>query len=106
MNNLMCSVNTCTHNQNNLCCREYIKVAGKNTITANFTSCENFREKKDSLLTIYKHLKILLNVLCEAENCKYNNNQKCEANNISIEGSYAISEVQTECSTFTSKIDK
>ena len=43
---------------------------------------------------------------CEAENCKYNNNQKCEAGNISIEGSYALSEIQTECATFSSKIDK
>ena len=49
MNNLVCSVNTCTHNQNNLCCREVIKVAGKNTITAKFTSCENFRRSQGEL---------------------------------------------------------
>ena len=61
MNNLICSVNTCTHNQNNLCCRESIRVAGKNTINAN---------------------------------------------NISIEGSYALSEIQTECGTFESRIDR
>ena len=58
MNNLICSVNTCTHNQNNLCCREIIKVAGKNTITANFTSCESFRRRQGELLIIYNHLKI------------------------------------------------
>ena len=106
MNNLMCSVNTCTHNQNNLCCREYIKVAGKNTITANFTSCENFRRKEGELTNNAQLPKNSLNVLCEAENCKYNNNQKCEADNISIEGSYALSGIQTECATFSSKIDK
>ena len=58
MNNLMCSVNACIHNQNNLCCREIIKVAGKNTITANFTSCKVSEEKKARLLIIHNHLKI------------------------------------------------
>lgn len=106
MNNLICSVNTCTHNQNNLCCRESIRVAGKNTITANFTSCENFRRQEGGLTNNTQIPQNSLNIVCEAENCIYNNNQKCEANNISIEGSYALSEIQTECGTFESRIDR
>ena len=98
MNNLICSVNTCTHNQNNLCCRESIRVAGKNTITANFTSCENFRRKEGGLTNNTQIPQNSLNIVCEAENCIYNN--------ISIEGSYALSEIQTECGTFESRIDK
>ena len=106
MNNLMCSVNTCTHNKDNLCCRESIGIAGKNTITANFTSCEIFRRKDGGFTNSIETPKSTLNIVCEAENCIYNNNQKCEANNVSIEGSYALSEIQTECGTFESKINK
>lgn len=106
MNNLMCSVNTCTYNENNLCCRESIKVGGKNTITANFTSCESFRRKEGQLNNDVQSPNNLLSVVCEAINCKYNNEKICEAKSISIEGSYALSDIQTECATFTSKIDK
>ena len=47
-----------------------------------------------------------LDVICEAENCKYNSNQRCEASNINMAGAYALSEIQTECATFDSRIDK
>lgn len=106
MNNLMCGVNTCTNNKNNYCCRESIRVAGKNTITANFTSCENFRRKGMEFISCMQSPKNSLDVICEAENCKYNSNQRCEASNINMEGAYALSEIQTECATFDSRIDK
>ena len=82
MNNLSCNVTTCVYNSQNLCSKESIKIAGKNTITANFTSCEDFRRKTGELTSSVKSA------------------------NITIGGDYALSEIQTECSTFVSKIYK
>ena len=106
MNSLICSVVTCVYNTNNLCSRESIKVVGKNTITSNFTACESFRRKTGELTSNFKSPKIEVNILCDALNCQYNNNEKCEAISVAVGGYYALSETQTECETFRSKIDK
>lgn len=110
MNNLLCNVTTCVYNSENLCSKESIKIAGKNTITANFTSCEDFRRKTGELSSISsissKSANTMLDVTCEAINCEHNKDNKCDASNITIGGEYALSEVQTECSTFVSRIDK
>lgn len=107
MNNLLCNVTTCVYNSENLCSKESIKIAGKNTITANFTSCEDFRRKTGELSSSSsKSANTVLDVTCEAINCEHNKDNKCDASNITIGGEYALSEVQTECSTFISRIDK
>lgn len=106
MNNLSCNVTTCVYNSQNLCSKESIKIAGKNTITANFTSCEDFRRKTGELTSIVKSANTMLDVTCEAINCEHNKDNKCDASNITIGGDYALSEIQTECSTFVSKIYK
>lgn len=106
MNTLVCGVNSCVYNGKNLCCKNGIKVGGKNAITSSFTSCESFRRINGEFTSNIQTPNHCIDVICEAENCSFNNNHKCEADNISIEGAYALSDIQTECSTFISKIDK
>lgn len=106
MTNLICSVNTCSNNENNLCCRESIRVGGKDTIIANFTSCESYRRKSGELTNSAHTPNNSLNITCEAENCVYNNCKMCEAEMVNVAGLNALSDIQTECATFISKIDK
>lgn len=106
MNNLMCGVSTCINNENNLCCRDHIIVEGKNTITANFTCCQSYRRKTGEVSSCVNNGNSSLEISCDAINCIHNECEKCKANNIMIDGSYALSQTQTECATFESRINK
>ena len=89
---LKCSAMTCVYNKEQLCSKGDIDVTGENATSANETSCGSFRERtdssmKDSYTDGCGCDKIQID--CKAHNCTYNDNCKCTASSIQVDGSNA-----------------
>lgn len=98
---LDCSVNSCTYNKEDFCCRGNINVAGNDAQTSETTCCSSFSEKREgSFSNCNQECTPTMNILCEAQNCVFNNSQSCSADHIGISGGAAHEMNQTECSSF------
>ena len=99
MTNLKCSVNSCTHHKNDMCCKPNIKVEGPQAVTAKETECASYAPKGTQNVMGTTTPNERLEIVCSATECVYNKNAKCHANNVSINtmGSSA------GCSTFIKK---
>ena len=100
---LKCSAMTCVYNKEQLCSKGDIDVTGENATSANETSCGSFRERtgssmKDSYTDDCGCDKIQID--CKAHNCTYNDNCKCTASSIQVDGSNAHASSDTSCDTF------
>ena len=82
MPDLRCTVQTCTHNKNFYCDLDGIVVGGNSY--SNVTGEASPTSKID----------------CKATDCMYNDECKCHAGKISVEGGDACHCEQTECATF------
>lgn len=101
MTELKCSVQTCTHNKAFLCALDGIEVRGESAQTQQATCCGSFQERRnDSYSNTVGTASEYSNITCSAEECTYNNSHKCEAGQISVEGSHADHSEQTECASF------
>ncbi|MBQ3422273.1 MAG: DUF1540 domain-containing protein, partial [Romboutsia sp.] len=88
MNKINCSAENCSHNSQGICYANRINVGGQGTTDASETCCGSFLDRK--------HYSTLTNntnddgpcdsIICTAENCTYNNNKLCTANNIQVCG--------------------
>lgn len=104
-NRLECSVTSCLHNQNSLCCLDSIKVEGPGARQSSQTCCESYVERIGSASnSVSGHgtprPETFIN--CKAENCTYNDNCKCEAECVCVGCccSDVTSKGGTECCTF------
>lgn len=113
---LSCSALNCVHNMSGLCSANVIHVLGSGAHISNETMCNTFAGK--GLKNAITHLpnmnmvgemkQIFTNgsiqmvpiIKCDALNCRYNDDRKCEAGNIQISGPSADSSEGTECETF------
>lgn len=98
---LDCTVKTCHFNVDERCSLDKIKVEGKDAHTTEGTECHSFKPRKENCHSNVvgmpdAHSKIE----CSAENCHYNKNHECHAENIGIVGSDACEKRDTECVTF------
>ena len=103
MPELKCTVQTCTHNQNFYCNLESIVVGGNSAKRSEETCCDSFEERKNgSSYTDVTGTEASprSDIDCKATDCMYNNECKCHAGKISVEGSHACQCEQTECATF------
>lgn len=104
MTNLKCNVKNCYYNKNAKCCREDITVQGEDATVTEATSCGSFKQVSDSVSAKSCHCdnngKETLNVCCNAVHCVFNDNEKCRADKITIDGNGAVHESQTECGSF------
>ena len=104
MPKLTCSVKNCYYNKSSKCCREGIDVHGQDAIVDDATFCSSFKEKVDTVTSQECHCsegpETLLEVKCEAVNCTFNDNCKCHADKIGIDGNGAKHESQTKCGSF------
>lgn len=104
MPKLGCLVKNCFYNKSSRCCRDGIDVHGRDATITDATYCNSFREKTDSVTAKVAHCdcspESFLNIKCEAVNCVFNDNAKCHADKITIEGDGAKHESQTECGSF------
>lgn len=102
MPELKCTVQTCVHNKEFYCDLDKIQVGGDRARRAEETSCDSFQERKgDSYSNITGHADPTSNIDCKAVECMYNDQCKCHAGKISVEGSNACQCKETECATFT-----
>lgn len=107
MTNLHCDVMSCSNNRDNLCCRPEIQVSGRQAWGSEQTSCSSFLDATDSLQNAIgcSLPNTALDVYCEAENCTFNSNERCSANEISVKtgDSSPHSPSATECASFQSR---
>lgn len=104
MTQLDCTVSSCMYNKENYCSKGDIMVGGRNASHISETCCESFRDKKDgSASNSTAHPSPTIDVDCEAEKCRYNDNCKCQAGHIGISGSQACTCQETECTSFCCK---
>lgn len=77
---------------------------GEDATIVDATYCSSFKEKRDEVTSKEYHCEAgpetVLDVKCEAVNCTFNDNAKCHADKITIEGNGARHESQTECGSF------
>lgn len=117
MNKLGCTAYNCVNNEGGLCGAEYILIDGEGAYTSDQTYCTNF--KVDTLVNEIKavgntdfigeimqimsgndEIKMSPNVACNARNCFYNGNGKCEALNLMIVSNNSKENFKTQCETF------
>ena len=103
MPELKCTVQTCVHNKQFLCDLDMIEVGGSDAKTARETCCDSFQERKgDTYANIAEGTASdLTQIDCKAVECMYNQDCKCHAGKISVEGSNACQCEGTECATFS-----
>lgn len=101
MPELRCTVQTCLHNKNFYCDLDGIVVGGNSATRSEETCCDSFEERKgDSYSNVTKDASATSNIDCKATDCMYNEECKCHAGKISVEGSDACHCEETECATF------
>jgi hypothetical protein len=104
MPELGCTVKNCSHNWEETCDRDRIRVDGRNACCCGETCCSSFEEAKDSG---YKNAagsaQMDTAVDCEARDCRYNEERRCTAGRIGIDGRNACECGQTECASFRAR---
>lgn len=101
MPELKCGVITCVHNVKNYCELDSIEVLGDSATVAEQTSCGSFVERKgEQYGNSTQDVEARSEILCQAKECKYNQERKCYAGKISVMGTDATRVEQTECATF------
>lgn len=106
MTKLNCSVTSCVHNEDRLCCLSGIKVEGTTANVSEGTACGSFVERSRES---YKNScrceqpRQSLTIECMAQKCVYNDDCKCTAPHIDVAGDGACDCGDTRCATFSSK---
>lgn len=97
---LDCSVTGCVYNEDRCCCKGDIKVEGSNAKRNDETCCGSFKEQRNGASNVEGRISKLVDVACEACNCKFNEDKRCSAEHIGIAGSSACTCGETECASF------
>lgn len=101
MPELRCTVQTCMHNKDYYCDLNKITVGGSTAKNAKETCCDSFEERKSGTYSnSCCDASPTSEIDCKATGCKYNDQCKCHAGKISVEGGNADVAEKTECATF------
>lgn len=104
MTKLKCSVRGCTYQKDECCCRGNIHVEGTHANKNSETCCGSFQEKKEcGCANSMGEPPQMSEIACEAVNCKFNVDCKCNAKDIMVTGNNACSSSETECASFDCK---
>ena len=102
MPELKCTVQTCMHNKDYYCALNAITVGGSNAQKASETCCDSFQERKSGTYSnLGGEASPRSSIDCQATRCQYNEDCRCVAGKISVEGGSACQCEETECATFT-----
>ena len=99
-NPISCSATSCTYNNSGGCFASGIQVTGTRATTTCETNCGTYQDKASSSFTNSAHecdCTKVNSILCEAKNCKYNDNKACTAQDV------RINENDASCETFVQK---
>lgn len=100
---LSCMVTNCVYNKDELCSRGDIKVGGRDAKVADETCCDSFRDKSCGSATNSVTSGCgcsSIHVDCDACSCEFNEDRKCTAREISIDGACADERCDTACESF------
>ena len=98
---LVCSAQKCIYNNAMYCGKGDIKVGGEDAKVCQDTCCSSFEERRtESAKSSVGSPSADIDIKCEAENCKYNENCACRADHVDIAGAGACECHETECVTF------
>jgi len=101
MPELKCSVSTCTYNESQLCQLDSIQVGGDSADKPEETCCDSFVERTGERVTnAVSEASERSSIRCEATDCNYNEQCRCHAGKISVEGNGACQCGETVCATF------
>lgn len=101
MTNLGCTVKTCVHNEDRLCCLKEIEVSGKGALNSDMTCCSSFAKEKGAVSNaLHGAPERKTGIKCDVENCTYNSHHYCTADSVDVTGAKATTCGQTECATF------
>lgn len=101
---LDCYVTSCVYNANRCCGKGDIVVDGKEAKVNGETACDSFKERKANQTTnAVNSMSKDIAIICEATNCRFNDNKNCKAEHISIAGGNAGTSAETECASFDAK---
>jgi hypothetical protein len=103
MTKLKCDACSCAYNNDYNCCIDSIQVGGRKATNKSSTCCDSFAEKSGAMSNSNQRPNPEMVVGCEATNCVYNANHKCDASEICISGDHACKSRETECATFHCK---
>lgn len=103
MTKLNCNVKTCANNNKNYCCISSIYVGGKKANYSSDTECDSFIKKNSGFTNSTYDPNPEVDISCEAENCMYNCDKMCTANNINISGLHSCCSGETCCASFISR---
>ena len=104
MTRLDCNVVHCMYNADKKCSKNDILVEGSEASMPHETCCSSFREQGSNYSkNAVGEPKTSLEVHCKAVNCTFNDNQKCRADHIGINGVNACVVAETECASFRCK---
>ena len=67
------------------------------------TCCSDYEHQKPGATNMCHLPKDSLSISCEATNCIYNTNKKCDADHVDISGIKAVTEDDTVCTTFQAR---
>ena len=88
---LVCGVTNCTYNEAQYCSKGDIMVGGKHACKEEDTCCESFRDNsKESMKSSLEHPCSVIHIDCEVEQCVYNSNYRCQAENVTIKGNGGV----------------
>ena len=90
MGNLNCNAASCMHNCDNQCCLNSICVEGSSACQCGETCCSDYEHQKPGATNMCHLPKDSLSISCEATNCIYNTNKKCDADHVDISGIKAV----------------
>lgn len=101
---LDCYVTSCVYNANRCCGKGDIVVDGKEAKANGETACDSFKVRNGNQATnVTYSLSKDIDIVCEATNCRFNDNKNCKAEHISIAGGNAGTSAETECASFDAK---
>ena len=102
MPELKCTVATCSYNQDQLCHLDVIEVGGNQAKNSTETRCDSFKERTGGSYTnAAKEPSERSSIKCQATDCDYNEQCKCHADKITVDGSNANTCKETACATFS-----
>ncbi len=107
MPKIHCGVDTCSYNQNKVCCASLINVGGKGATTNQATCCGSFlnRSGYSNLAQYTENRGDTDAILCQVDTCKYHSNDHCSLNEIQVDACNGNAEIYTEtdCMSFEQK---
>ncbi len=114
MPNINCSATNCAYNKQATCYKSKVNVEGLFTRSKLGTFCESFKSPKEKALFEYElgndmtddttlPLDTKTTIVCSANYCYFNKNNKCNAKNIKVGTHNAKYRSETECDSFQLK---